>query len=180
MICKGKWNKHLCTLIMILGAASFLFGLLTFLIAKPESSSTNTLMGMFTGFGAGIMGVAIWQTIRVKVVSREKLEQEEIEKWDERNIAIIRASATAAYYAAILLMTALIFLFMGLATAHRPISVWADCMCWWACFSSPARCWKRKCNSKAEQEKPVPLCVYMFAAMASKKSSLFSFWASPS
>ena len=114
MICKGKWNKHLCTLVMILGAASFLFGLLTFLIGQPEGHTTNTLMGMFTGFGAGIMGVAIWQMIRAKVVSKEKLEQEEIEKWDERNIAITRASATAAYYAAILLMAVLIFLFMGL------------------------------------------------------------------
>ena len=114
MICKGKWNKHLCTLVMILGAASFLFGLLTFLIVQPEGHTTNTLMGMFTGFGAGIMGVAIWQMIRAKVVSKEKLEQEEIEKWDERNIAITRASATAAYYAAILLMAVLIFLFMGL------------------------------------------------------------------
>ena len=114
MICKGKWNKHLCMLIMILGAASFLFGLLTFLIVKPETSAMNTLMGMFTGFGAGIMGVAIWQTIRAKVVSKEKLEQEEIEKWDERNIAISRAAGTAAYYAAILLMAVLIFLFMGL------------------------------------------------------------------
>lgn len=114
MICKGKWNKHLCTLVMILGAASFLFGLLTFLIVQPEGHTTNTLMGMFTGFGAGIMGVAIWQMIRAKVVSKEKLEQEEIEKWDERNIAITRASATAAYYAAILLMAVLILLFMGL------------------------------------------------------------------
>ena len=114
MICKGKWNKHLCTLIIILGAASFLFGLLSFLIIQPETSSMNTLMGMFTGFGAGIMSVAIWQLIRAKVVSKEKLEQEEIEKWDERNIAIIRASATAAYYAGILMMAVLIFLFMGL------------------------------------------------------------------
>ena len=114
MICKGKWNKELCMAILIVGAASFLFGLLTFLIGKPESSTMNTLMGMFTGFGAGIMGVAIWQLIRAKVVSKEKLEQEEIEKWDERNIAIIRSSATAAYYAAILLMAVLIFLFMGL------------------------------------------------------------------
>ena len=114
MICKGTWNRHLCILLMLLGAASLLFGLLTFLIAKPESSSMNTLMGMFTGFGAGILGVAIFQTIRAKVVSSEKLEQEEIDKWDERNIAITRAAATAAYYAAILLMAALIFLFMGL------------------------------------------------------------------
>ena len=114
MICKGKWNKHFCILVIITGAASFLFGLLSFLIGKPESSTVNTLLGMFTGFGAGIMGVAIYQLIRAKVVSKEKLEQEEIEKWDERNIAIVRASATAAYYAAILVMAVLIFLFMGL------------------------------------------------------------------
>ena len=114
MICKGKWNKQLCMVMLGLGAVSFLFGLLSYLIGKPESSSMNTLMGMFTGFGAGIMGVAIWLTVRAKMVSKEKLEQEEIEKWDERNIAIIRASATAAYYAAILLMAVLIFLFMGL------------------------------------------------------------------
>ena len=114
MICKGKWNKHLCTLVMILGAASFLFSVLTFLIVKPEGQTMNTLLGMFAGFGGGIMGVAIWLTIRAKVVSKEKLEQEEIEKWDERNIAIIRAAATVAFYAAILLMTILIFVFMGL------------------------------------------------------------------
>lgn len=114
MICKGKWNKHVCTMMLVLGVASFLFGLLGFLIGQPESSSMNTLMGMFTGFGAGIMGVAIWQTIRAKVVSKEKLEQEEIDQQDERNIAIIRTAGTAAYYAAVLLMAVLIFLFMGL------------------------------------------------------------------
>ena len=114
MICKGKWNKQLCKVLIILGAVSFLFGLLGFLLFKPEGQSTNTLLGMFTGFGAGIMGVAIWQLVRAKVVSQEKLEQEEIEKWDERNIAIVRAAGTAAFYAAILLMAVLIFLFMGL------------------------------------------------------------------
>ena len=114
MICKGKWNKHLCTLMVILGAASFLFGLLSYLIGQPDGHSTNTLLGMFTGFGAGILGVAIYMMVRAKVVSREKLEQEEIDKWDERNIALTRAAATAAYYAAILLLSVFVFLFMGL------------------------------------------------------------------
>lgn len=114
MICKGKWNKHLCRLMIVLGAASFLFGLFTFVIIKPEDSATNTLMGMFTGFGAGIMGVAIYQTIRAKVVSKEKLEQEKIDQQDERNVMIIRTAGTAAYYAAIILMAVLVFLFMGL------------------------------------------------------------------
>ncbi len=113
-MCKGKWNRQLCTLMVIVGAASFLFGLLTFLIGKPEGSTMNTLMGMFTGFGAGLLGVAVYQTVRSRVVSKEKLAQEKIEREDERNIAIIRAAGTAAYYAAILLMAALVFLFMGL------------------------------------------------------------------
>ena len=57
-----------------------------------------TLMDAMLGFGAGVMAVAIVRTIRARVISREKLEQEEIDKWDERNIAIIRASATAAEF----------------------------------------------------------------------------------
>lgn len=114
MICRGKWNKHLCITLVILGAASFLFGLLSFLIGQPDGHSANTLLGMFTGFGAGIIGVAIWMTVRARLISKEKLEQEEIEKWDERNIAIIRAAATAAFYAAILIMALFVFLFMGL------------------------------------------------------------------
>ncbi|MBR6570515.1 MAG: hypothetical protein IKK75_08690 [Clostridia bacterium] len=110
----NNWNKHFNTLTMILGVASFLFGLLSFLFWKPEDGSLPTLLGMFTGFGAGVMAVAIVRTIRARVISREKLEQEEIEKWDERNIAITRASGMVAYYASILLMGVLIFLFMGL------------------------------------------------------------------
>lgn len=114
MICKGKWNRHLCMLMTILGTASFLFGLLTFLIGRPEGSHINTLMGMFTGFGAGILGVAAYQLLRSKLLSREKQEQQEIDRQDERNIAITRTACTVAYYAAIVLMAVLTFLFMGL------------------------------------------------------------------
>ena len=117
MICKGKWNKQLCVVMIILGTASLLFGLLGFLLMKPEGRTANTLLGMFAGFGTGITGVAVWQLVRSKVVSQEKLEQEEIEKWDERNIAIVRAAGTAAFYAAVLLMGMLVFLFMGLGYA---------------------------------------------------------------
>ncbi|MBP3646644.1 MAG: hypothetical protein J6K55_09495 [Clostridia bacterium] len=113
-MCNRHWSKHVRTAVLCLGIVSFLFGLLSFLIGKPEGHSLNTLLGMFTGFGAGIMGVAIWGMIREKVVSREKLEQEKIELQDERSIAIMRAAGLAAFYAAIAIFAVLIFLFMGL------------------------------------------------------------------
>lgn len=113
-MCNKSWNKHVRTAALGLGIVSFLFGLLTFLIGKPEGHSINTLLGMFTGFGAGIIGVAVWMTVREKVLPKEKLEQEKIEQQDERNIAISRAAGLVTFYAAILIFSVLIFLFMGL------------------------------------------------------------------
>lgn len=113
-MCNHHWRKHVRIAVLCLGIVSFFFGLLMFLIGKPEGHSMNTLLGMFTGFGAGIIGVAIWGMIRQKVVSREKLEQEKIEMQDERSIAIMRAAGLTAFYAAIGIFAVLIFLFMGL------------------------------------------------------------------
>ena len=76
-MCKGRWNKWVSIMMLCMGCVSFLFGLLMFLIVKPEGHAANTLMGMFTGFGAGILGVAVTRLIRQKVVSKEKLEQEQ-------------------------------------------------------------------------------------------------------
>ena len=113
-MCNGRWNKFVSMMMLCMGAVSFLFGLLMFLIVKPDGHAANTLMGMFTGFGAGILGVAVTRLIRQKVVSKEKLEQEEIERQDERNIAIMRAAGLVGFYTAIGLFAVLVFLFMGL------------------------------------------------------------------
>ena len=113
-MCKKKWTKTVEIAVFALGLVSFLFGLLSFLIAKPDGHTTNTLLGMFTGFGFGIMAVAAYKAIRQKVVSKEKLEQEKIELEDERNIAIARAAYAVACAAAICLFAVLVFVFMGL------------------------------------------------------------------
>ena len=113
-MCKKPWNKHVRTAVLVLGVVSFLFGLLTVLIVKPEGHSINTLLGMFTGFGAGIMVVAVWMKIREKRLPKEKLEQEKIEMEDERNIAIARATGLVTFYAAMILFIVLAFLFVGL------------------------------------------------------------------
>lgn len=114
MLCKRTWAKKARSAAFILGIVSFLFGLLTYLIGKPEGHALNTLLGMFTGFGFGILAVAVFMTIRAKVVSKEKLEQEQIEREDERNIAIGQKAGEVGFFTSITLFVALTFLFMGL------------------------------------------------------------------
>lgn len=113
-MCGKKWSRAVCTAVFALGLVSFLVGLLTFLVGKPEGETLNTFLGMLTGFGFGIMAVAVWSTVRRKVVSKEKLAQEDIDREDERNVAVTRAACTAVFYVSVLLMAALVFLFMGL------------------------------------------------------------------
>lgn len=114
MLCKGNWGKKGTTAAVILGIVSFLFGILTFLIGKPEGHALNTLLGMFTGFGFGIIAVAVIHTIRAKVVPKEKLEQEQIDREDERNVTIMQKAGQIGFYMAMALLIVLIFLFMGL------------------------------------------------------------------
>lgn len=113
-MCGRKWNRAVCAAVFALGLVSFLVGLLTFLLGKPEGETLNTFLGMLTGFGFGIMAVAAWITVRRRVVSKEKLDQEAIDSEDERNVAVTRAACTAVFYVSVLLMAALVFLFMGL------------------------------------------------------------------
>lgn len=114
MLCKKNWKKGTSVLVLCLGAVSFTFGLLTYLIARPEEHSLNTLLGMFTGFGFGIIAVAGFMLVRSKVVSPQKLMQEEIEREDERNIAISRAAGLVGFFAGVGLFAVLAFVFMGL------------------------------------------------------------------
>ncbi|MBE5801265.1 MAG: hypothetical protein E7319_03155 [Clostridiales bacterium] len=115
MFCKNvNRNKWIGWAMVALGIVSFAYGLLTFLIVQPEGQAFNTLLGMFTGFGFGIICVAIFYTIRSKVVPQKKLEQEEIERNDERNIAIVRTACTVGMIAASIVFVVLAFVLMSL------------------------------------------------------------------
>lgn len=115
MISKNiKVNKWLGWMIFVLGVISFLYGLLTFIVVQPEGKSANTLLGMFTGFGFGIILVGIRNLIHQKHTPKEKLEQEEIERNDERNIAISRAAYSIGMFTAIILFAILGFVFMAM------------------------------------------------------------------
>lgn len=38
-MCRGKWNKQMCLIMLLVGIASLLYGLLSFLIIQPEGHS---------------------------------------------------------------------------------------------------------------------------------------------
>lgn len=115
MFCKNrKWDNWIGYAMVALGVVSFLYGLLTFLIVQPEGKAANTLLGMFTGFGFGIIMVAIITTIKHKKATPEQLEQEEIERNDERNIAIGRIACTVGMITAMIVFVILAFVFMGM------------------------------------------------------------------
>jgi len=115
MNCKKMgWNQWIGWLFLAVGVVSFLYGLLSFLIVHPEGKSANTLLGMFTGFGFGIILVGIRNMIHEKRTPKEKLEQEEIDRNDERNIAISRAAHSVGMFTAIILFAILGFVFMAM------------------------------------------------------------------
>lgn len=115
MLCKlGKENKKLLNGVVVLGIVSLIFGIV-FARSLPEEEHTLTMLaGMFTGFGAGITAVALFYRIRSKVLSPEKLKEKEIEKNDERNIQIVRASFTVVAATAFLTFAVMAFVFMGM------------------------------------------------------------------
>ncbi len=122
MKCKDmKANKWIGWGALLLGVVSFAYGLISYLFFQTGDSATNTLMGMFTGFGFGIICVAIGYTIRTKRASQKQLEQEEIERNDERNIMILRTACTIGMFAGIL--TFAVFAFVLMAMGYRTPSL---------------------------------------------------------
>lgn len=125
-----------------------LFVPLTFLLTDAEDRSYTTLLGMFTGFGFGIMAVAAYKTIRDKLISQEKREQEKIDQEDERNITIIQSAALTAYIAAIGVLIVLMFLFMGLGYMTPSYICVGAMYAVIGVFFISKKCWKRRCKPK--------------------------------
>ncbi|SHI09982.1 hypothetical protein SAMN02745823_02397 [Sporobacter termitidis DSM 10068] len=98
----------------IAGIVSLAVGIIGYLTQQQLQSSTKMFLGMLTGFGFGILAVAVFGLLHQRLAPAKKLRQEEINSKDERNIQLTRASYTAASVAATVLFAVLAFLFMGL------------------------------------------------------------------
>ena len=117
MICSlmnQKNRKVFLGIVLALGVVTMIFGIVGGLITPEEQHTTMRLMGMLSGFGVGIMAVAVFMTIRARVVKPEQLAQEEIDAQDERNIAIGRAALSVAAFVGMFVFIVLAFVLQAL------------------------------------------------------------------
>jgi len=119
MFCRKEPPQMLLLILLLIGLVTLVFGLTAHNLPAAANMSTNDhFLGMLSGAGCGLMGVAIFFGIRKKILSPEKRQQEKIEKNDERNITIQRAALSICALSAIFLLAFFAFLFnaMGYLT----------------------------------------------------------------
>ena len=114
MYCNKYKNRKFNFILIIVGLFSLLFGVINFSLGIDESHNSSMLMGMFSGLGASFIVIGVIQFIRPKVVSSEKLKQEEIDSNDERNIQLMRIAYTVSSVSATIIFAILSFLFLWL------------------------------------------------------------------
>ena len=109
MFCKFNFGKRLSIIMLCVGLVTLTFGLVSYLLSEPEAHNIATLLGMFTGAGFAFTAFGIIGLLLHRFSSKEKLEQRQIEKNDERNIALIRAASTVGHHAGMACFTILAF-----------------------------------------------------------------------
>lgn len=114
MLCQFNQKKITGILMVLLGVVSMAYGIIAYQSAPEDAHAYNQLLGMFTGFGTGLLAVGLFFWVRSKVVPKEKQKQQEIERNDERNIAIVRAALSVAALVAMGLFAVLAFVFTGM------------------------------------------------------------------
>ncbi len=114
MLCKMKSKTKLYLALLAVGLVSLAFGVIGYLTSGNQSHHMDTLLGMFSGFGFGLLAVAVVQLIRAKRMSPEKRAEKDIEKNDERNIAVTRAAHAVGNTAGAATLVVLSFLLMFL------------------------------------------------------------------
>ncbi|NMB30880.1 MAG: hypothetical protein GX988_05525 [Clostridiales bacterium] len=90
MLCKFSSRKGISVVMIILGAAFLISGVLLRKELAMEQHSLQMLAGFLTGLGGAFFGIGSLNLIRFKIKSAEELRSEEIEQKDERNIFIQR------------------------------------------------------------------------------------------
>ena len=107
-------NNKAWALILIIGLASMLFGIIGVLGLDEEQHSLNMLMGMLTGFGFALAAVSIVCLIRNKIMSPEKRRLAEIALSDERKQLINGKVGYFNILVCTLLFVVMAFLFVAM------------------------------------------------------------------
>ena len=99
MLCSTGIGKKIAWGMMALGVVSIVFGVFVYLRTPEDQHNLQRLMGMFTGFGTGILAVGVFLNIRRRLTPPEKLREQEINQKDERNRQILLLASRVGAFA---------------------------------------------------------------------------------
>lgn len=88
MLCKMSIARRIRWIMVAVGIVSIVFSIYTYIGLPEDEHDLIMLMGMFTGFGAAFLVLGIINVIKTRRMTREQLKQEEIERNDERTVAV--------------------------------------------------------------------------------------------
>ena len=98
----------------IVGFVSLIFSFITYYSQPVGADYYDMMAGMFAGFGVSLFAVGVIGLIRLRLMSAEKRRRIEIEINDERNKMILAFTFQATAIVAMLCMSVMAFLFVGL------------------------------------------------------------------
>ncbi|MDR0853741.1 MAG: hypothetical protein LBN34_05175 [Clostridiales Family XIII bacterium] len=85
---KGKFNRNITAILLIVGAAILVLGIVLFIGADDDAHGLSTLSGLLTGMGAAFFASGIFALVHDRKLTPEQKRQKEIEAADERSSMI--------------------------------------------------------------------------------------------
>ncbi|MFA6648117.1 MAG: hypothetical protein WCS32_05715 [Candidatus Izemoplasmatales bacterium] len=107
-------KKEFKSYIFYMGIAVFVIGVLLKLVLPENEGIQDTLLGVLSGFGGGIIGVGVVNILLKKLLEKnpEKAKQYEINEKDERNITLREKSGYATWYSTLFILSAVSMTFV--------------------------------------------------------------------
>lgn len=128
MLCRMKnkeMQKVIGRIMVVIGVVSLVFGIVFTNILDESQHNLNMLAGMFSGAGTGLLGVAVYMTIRDRRMTPEQRKEIEIEQNDERNVALM--NRTMSIVAVSLVITLAVLAFVLVAMNYAKTGDYDDC-----------------------------------------------------
>lgn len=124
MLCRMKnkeMQKVIGRIMVVIGVVSLVFGIVFTNILDESQHNLNMLAGMFSGAGTGLLGVAVYMTIRDRRMTPEQRKEIEIEQNDERNVALMNRTMSIVAVSLVITLAVLAFVLVAMNYAAPAI-----------------------------------------------------------
>lgn len=124
MLCRMKnkeMQKVIGRIMVVIGVVSLVFGIVFTNMLDESQHNLNMLAGMFSGAGTGLLGVAVFMTIRDRRMTPEQRKEIEIEQNDERNVALMNRTMSIVAVSLVITLAVLAFVLVAMNYAAPAI-----------------------------------------------------------